>query len=54
MLFFRNLSRLTSHVSRLTNRWTAFVSILQECFPLVPHVRIINLLVCQHSFSIAC
>jgi hypothetical protein len=31
-----------------------FLSILQDCSPVVPHVRTIEILVCQHSFSAAC
>ena len=34
--------------------WTAFLSILQECFLIVPHVRTIEILVCQDSFPAAC
>jgi hypothetical protein len=34
--------------------WTAFLSILRECFPVISHVRSIDALVCQHSFSAAC
>jgi len=32
----------------------AFLSILQKCSPVVPHVRTIEILVYQHSFSAAC
>jgi hypothetical protein len=34
--------------------WTAFLSILQECFSVIPHVRSMDALVCEHSFSAAC
>ena len=34
-------------------RRTNFLSILRECFPVVPHVRTIEALRCQHSLSIA-
>jgi hypothetical protein len=32
--------------------WTAFLSIRREGFPVVPHVRTIEVLACQNSFSI--
>jgi hypothetical protein len=34
--------------------WTAFLSILQGCFPLVPHVRTSEVFACRNSFSAAC
>jgi hypothetical protein len=34
--------------------WTAFLSILGECFPIVPHVPTIKVLAGQHSFPAAC
>ena len=34
--------------------WTAFVSILRECSPIVPHVRTSEVLARSHSFSAAC
>jgi hypothetical protein len=34
-------------------RSLAFLSILQECFPVVPHVRTIEILVYQHSLPAA-
>ena len=33
--------------------WTAFLSILQEYFPVVPHVRTIEILACQNTISAA-
>jgi len=33
--------------------WTAFLSILRECSPVMPHVRTIEVLACQQSFSAA-
>ena len=32
----------------------AFLTILQECFLIVPHARTTEILVCQHSFPTAC
>jgi len=34
--------------------WTAFLSILREGSPVVPHLRTIEVLVYQNSFSTAC
>ncbi len=35
-------------------RHPAFLSILPECCPVVPHVRTIKVFVCQRSSSAAC
>jgi hypothetical protein len=35
-------------------RILAFLSMLQECFPVVPHVQTIEILVYQHSLPAAC
>ena len=35
-------------------RLVAFLSILLECFSVVPHERTIEALTCQNSFSAAC
>jgi len=35
-------------------RRLALLSILQECCPVVPHLRTIQIHVCQHSFPAAC
>jgi hypothetical protein len=40
--------------TRLRPCWTAFLSILRECSPVVPRVRTIKILAYQHSFSAAC
>ena len=34
--------------------WTAFLSILRECSPVLPHVRTLEVLACHNSFSAAC
>jgi hypothetical protein len=43
----------TFHVSRLTDRWTTFLSILRECSALAPDVQIIEVLLYQNGFSAA-
>ena len=30
--------------------WTAFLSILRECIPVVIHMRPLEILACQHNF----
>jgi len=34
--------------------WTAILSILRECAPVVPHVGTIEVLLCRNGFSAAC
>jgi len=46
-----NVSRFTFHISRTTR--TAFFNILQDCSLVVPHVRTVEVLACQNSFSAA-
>ncbi|MGH7221399.1 MAG: hypothetical protein ACREI1_13855, partial [Nitrospiraceae bacterium] len=43
---------ITARVGRV--RSLAFLSILRECFPVISHVRSIDALLCQHSFSADC
>ena len=31
-----------------------FLSVLQDCSPVVPYVRTIEVFVCQYSFSVTC
>ena len=40
--------------TRLRPCWTAFLSILRECSPVVPHMPTIEVLLCRNGFPAAC
>jgi len=47
-------NRYASALHSLRPCWTNFLSILRECFPVVPHVRTLEVLAYQNSCSAAC